>query len=385
VVKFDLPPPPRGILDKSNSEVLEAFLNALRAAGASEKTVKAYRAAIMDFLRFIGGKRLSEVSDEDVLSWISSKMKSKGRGSTSTRKSILRTLHYYTLFLRGFFNWLGLDVKVPIVRRPRGASVEALRPEEVARLLLAARDALDQLIVALLFETGLRAREAVELRLRDIDFTRREIRVRSAKYGEERIVFYGPLTEQALRRWLLENPHLSPDDKLLGISYSTLYKRLKTLAKRAGLDPRRVRPHILRHTFATEALRRGMSLPALQRLLGHRDIKVTQVYLHLVNEDIRRQYYAAFTTAPQPATGLGQPMVSPPSPYPGQAYGGYQYQFMPLGRQAYSPPPLVYHQQAWVPYGGGFSSQAQRQDSQPGEHEHYWRLRGGAEKAEEEV
>jgi len=52
---------------------------------------------------------------------------------------------------------------------------------------------------------------------------------------------------------------------------------------------------VLRHTFATEALRRGMSLPAVQKLLGHRDIKVTQVYLHLLHEDVKKQYEQAFS------------------------------------------------------------------------------------------
>ncbi len=341
MVRFDLPPPPPGILEKSNEEVLEAFLSALLAAGASEKTVKAYRAAIRDFLRFIGGKRLRDVTEADVLAWISSRMRSRGRGSTSDRRSIQRTLHYYTLFLRGFFQWLGLPVKVPVVKKPRGTSVEALHPEEVARLLAAARDTLDLLIVALLFETGLRAREAVELRLRDIDMVRREIRVRNAKYGEERIVFYGPLTEAALQRWLQENPHLKPDDRLLGISYSALYKRLKSLAKRAGLDPAKVRPHVLRHTFATEALRRGMSLPAVQRLLGHRDIKVTQIYLHLLREDLRAQYNAVFGVPPAPVylvQPIPQPLPQPPAPQPQ----------LPASQQ--QPQPLVHPQPYPIAY-----------------------------------
>ncbi|HID42014.1 MAG TPA: hypothetical protein EYP33_07695, partial [Pyrodictium sp.] len=233
--------------------------------------------------------------------------RSRGSDPAEERRERQTTMHYYTLFLRGFLEWLGLDVKVPVVRKPRSPRVEALRPEEVERLVSAARDPLDLLIVALLFETGLRAQEAVGLRLRDVDTGRREIRVRNAKYGEERVVLYGPLTEQALEIWLALNPKLGPDDPLLGISYSGLYKRLKTLARRAGLDPRRVRPHVLRHTFATEALRRGVPLPVVQRLLGHHDIKVTQIYLHLLDEDIRAAYQRAFAT--QPAAQTPQPLA----------------------------------------------------------------------------
>jgi len=314
LTRFDLPPPPPGILERSNEEVMEAFLAALAAAGASPKTLKAYRAAISDFLAWLGGRRLAEVSSSDVAAWVYERLtrglrRPRGEGTDSRRERQV-TMHYYTLFLRSFFEWLGLPVRVPVVKKPRGRRVEALTGEEVWRLLAAARDALDFLIVALLFETGLRAQEAVGLRLRDIDFARREIRVRNAKYGEERIVLYGDLTEQALRLWLSLNPGLGPDDPLLGISYSGLYKRLKSLARRAGVDPRKVRPHVLRHTFATEALRRGVPLPVVQRLLGHHDIKVTQVYLHLVNEDVRRAYQQAFA-APQPAPPAG-PAAPPP-------------------------------------------------------------------------
>ncbi len=354
VVRFELDPPPPGILERSNWEILELFLEALRAAGASEKTVKAYRAAISDFLEFIGGKPLREVTQEDVLRWRAERLargfprrrrnRRRRLDSFEERRARQATLHYYTLFLRGFFEWLGLPVRVPIVAKPRSREVEALTEEEVLRLLSAARDTLDLLILALLLETGLRAQEAVSLKLRDVDLERREIRVRNAKYGEERVVFFGELTAAALAKWLEENPGLGPDDPLLGLSYSGLYKRLKALARRAGLPVEKVRPHVLRHTFATEALRRGMSLPAVQRLLGHRDIKTTQIYLHLLREDIREEYRRAFgapVAAPQPwppAQQVYQP-VQTPAPQPAQQPWPPQYQWA-------AP---WWPQQAWTP------------------------------------
>lgn len=309
MVKFELGSPPPGVLERSNREVLEEFLASLLAAGASEKTVRVYRAAIEDFLEFIGDKPLRLVSGEDVRRWRMERLRKgfprkrrnrRNSDPVEERRWRQMTLHYYTLLLRGFFEWLGLSVRVPVVKAPRRREVEALSEQEVYLLLNASRDVLDVLIVALLVETGLRAQEALELRWRDIDFNSGEIRVRAAKYGEERIVFYGPLTRQALIVWFNEKKPRSLDERVLGLSYSGLYKRLKSLAKRAGLDPRKIRPHVLRHTFATQALRKGMSLIAVQRLLGHRDVKVTQVYTHLLKEDLRLQYTAAFGNGFQP-------------------------------------------------------------------------------------
>jgi len=359
MTRFDLPPPPPGILERSNEEAVDAFLAALAAAGASGKTVKAYRAALMDFLGWLGGKPLREVTSSDVAGWVYDRLTRglrRPRGGAGDRRERQVTMHYYTLFLRSFLGWLGLDVKVPVVRKPRGRRVEALTREEVERLLTAARDPLDLLIVALLFETGLRAQEAVGVRLRDIDFQRRAIRVRNAKYGEERVVYYGDLTEAALAAWLRLR-RLGPDDPLLGISYSGLYKRLKSLARRAGVEPSKVRPHVLRHTFATEALRRGVPLPAVQRLLGHHDIKVTQVYLHLLDEDVRRAYDAAFA----PGAAWGQPQWPPQPPAYPQQWAPPSPQQPPPGWQ---PQPWS-QQPPWQPAGWAPPAWGQQPPMQP--------------------
>ena len=292
MVRFELQPPPEGVEDLSVWEALEEFLLALTASGASDKTVKAYRAGITDFLRFTGKELVRELGIRDYTRWRLERLrKGFARGSRSRRK-VQATLHYYSLFVRSFLQWLGRAGRLPAVSRPRGRPrIGTLSDREVLKLLEASRDVLDLLIVSLLFETGLRAQELLSITKDDVDVEGREIVVRNAKYGEERVVFYGPLTEAVLKAYL---PTVSEGGRLVPLSYSGLYKRLKSLARRAGLDPGKVRPHVLRHTFATEALRRGMNLPAVQAILGHRDIKTTQVYLHLLKEDLKRQYLRAF-------------------------------------------------------------------------------------------
>ncbi len=269
------------------SECLERFLTELEIRGLSEKTIKVYKTAIKDFIKVVGDKDCNSISSDDYVKWVSFRL--RNGFERAVRGNSRTTLHYYAIFVRKFLKWLGVP-SLPGIPQKKTQLPEILTEKEIEALFANARDLTDLLILGLLFESGLRASEALNVRARDVNLFTREIRV-TGKYGKQRIVFIGPITFQVLQLIL---PSLSPDDKLLNMTYQALYKRLKTLAKRAGVDLRKVRPHILRHTFATVALRRGMSLPALQRLLGHTDIKVTQVYLHLATEDVRQEYEKAW-------------------------------------------------------------------------------------------
>ncbi len=296
MVKFELPPPPDYIKELTVWEALEEFIVALQSAGASDKTVKAYKAGITDFLRFIGKELVSDINLRDYTKWRLARLRNGFPKGKKDRRKAQVTLHYYTLFVRSFLKWIGLADRVPIVSRPRGRRRPVtLSTSEVLKLLEASRDIIDLLIIALLFETGIRAQELLSIKVEDIDLESHEIIIKNAKYGEERVVFFGPLSEKVLKTYL-SNSKLKPEDKLIPLSYSGLYKRLKTLAKRAGVDPKKVRPHVLRHTFATEALRRGMNLPTVQAILGHKDIKTTQIYIHLLKEDLKKQYFKVFGT-----------------------------------------------------------------------------------------
>ncbi|MEM4487676.1 MAG: site-specific integrase [Desulfurococcaceae archaeon] len=287
--RLDLGEAPEGILELSNEEILREFEAALNASGASKETIKSYIIAVKDFAAYINNKPLRETTLRDVINWRNERLKNGFPGAKTKDKYKWQiTLHYYSILLRRFFQWAGLRIKVPGVKKLQ-AKIEALSDDEIKALLAAARKPLDKLIVSLLITTGLRSRELLELKVEDIDFAKRVIKVRSAKYGKERLVTAPSDVFEMVEAWVKIN-ELKPKDKLLKITYSALYKKLKRLAQRAGLDPLKVRPHVLRHTFATLAIRRGMTLPSLQRLLGHSDIRTTQVYLHLTIDDVKREY-----------------------------------------------------------------------------------------------
>jgi len=291
MTKFELIGPSEDTLSGTLEDAMEEFLSQLRASGASEKTVRSYRAAIRDLISVVGNKIVSELDEKDIQRWRLERIRrgfNRGRGGRGSQA----TMYYYSLFIRSFIRWLGLGVGVGGFKRGARKLVETLKPQEIYRLLNAARDLLDIAIVSLLAETGLRASELLSLRWADVDLEAREVYVRGAKYGEERVVFLGDISKRALDAL---RQYRASEDRVVPMTYTALYKRLKTLAARAGIDPGKVRPHILRHTFATESLKRGLPLPALQRILGHRDIKTTQVYLHMVKEDIKDMYLKIYS------------------------------------------------------------------------------------------
>ena len=286
--------PPEHLKNSDLTYSLDYFLNLLRASGASEKTVLSYKSAIEDFLEFSSVKKLSDINPGTVVNWVNSRLKKGGKSVVEKRRTQV-TMHYYTMFVRRWLNWLGLPKEfVPVVKKPSSSEISALTEDEVERLISASRDLKDVLIVSLLFETGLRANELLSITKNDVNVEGKEVTVKNAKYGKERVVFLGEISSEAVKR-RIEEMKANGEDRLVDLSYNGLYKRLKSLARRAGLDESKVRPHVLRHTFATVAIRRGVSLPALQRILGHSDIKVTQIYMHLVKDDLKREYEEKFS------------------------------------------------------------------------------------------
>lgn len=293
MTKFDLPGAPEWIYNEDLEQAMEEFLSHLRASGASERTIRSYRAAIKDLISVIGNKKVSELDEKDIQLWRLERLRKGFKRNRGNPRSSQTTLYYYSLFIRSFIKWLGRDIGIGGFKRGPRRLIETLRVQEIYRLINASKDILDLLIVSLLLETGLRASELLSIRWDDVDLEAREIYVRNAKYGEERVVFIGDLSRRVLEEWRRYSSQ--GEDRVVPITYTALYKRLKKLAARAGVDPRKVRPHIMRHTFATESLKRGLPLPALQRILGHRDIKTTQVYLHMLKEDIKNMYMKIYT------------------------------------------------------------------------------------------
>lgn len=139
-------------------------------------------------------------------------------------------------------------------------------------------------LVELLYGSGLRATELVSLPLaalpRDVPFL-----AITGKGGQQRLVPVSTRALAALRRWLAVRPggsrHLFPSPRGGHLTRVRLFQLVRDLALRAGIDPEKVSPHVLRHAFATHLLEGGADLRVLQTLLGHADIATTEIYTHV--------------------------------------------------------------------------------------------------------
>lgn len=145
-------------------------------------------------------------------------------------------------------------------------------------------------MIRLMLATGLRAGEAVALRPEHVDLDTCRLVVREGKGAKDRTLWFGDEMGELLRAWTLrrpESPYLFPTRD--GGQLSTRYLRamVKRIAKKAIVqEADRVSPHTLRHTFATDLYRETKNLRLVQKALGHASIQTTQIYTHIVDEEL---------------------------------------------------------------------------------------------------
>jgi integron integrase len=245
------------------------------------------------------------------------------RVASSTQNQALSALLFlYRVVLEMPLPWLeGIDRAKRPVRRPT-----VVNPEEAARLLAQMQGA-PRLVAGLLYGAGLRLREALSLRVKDLDFTRGEILVREGKGAKDRVTMLPQTLINPLREHLTQVRALHALDIQMGLGEAPLpfalarkypragrdwgwqfvfpslhicrdpytgrpvryhlhestIQRAVAQAARAALIARPVTPHTLRHGFATQLLRAGYDIRTVQELLGHKDVETTMIYTHVLN------------------------------------------------------------------------------------------------------
>jgi len=172
------------------------------------------------------------------------------------------------------------ETKLPVI----------LSKAEVKALLEAPKSLGERAILATMYGAGLRVSEVVNLKVSDLDRERKVIHVRGGKGHKDRQVMFSDSLREVLAawwRWRRPKDWLFPGEKPgKPVSRETVHRMCKTAARLAGIG-KRVHPHALRHAFATHLLDDGVSLPVIQALLGHLNLKTTARYLHVSDVALR--------------------------------------------------------------------------------------------------
>jgi integrase/recombinase XerD len=289
-------------MSDSSSSDLEAFL-ALARARLAPRTVESYRRDLAHAEAWLGRPLGSAQTDE--LERYLAELRAAGlsNATIARRLAALRSFFRHQQLLGARPDSPAASVAAPrrIRRLPR-----TLSPAEAERLVEASRgtaprDLRDAALVELLYGSGLRISEALGLERGAVDLDERLVRC-VGKGGKERVVPIGRRAADALRRYLSRGrPYLDRRHRpelflnLRGgpLTRAGAFLILRRLAERAGLEPERVHPHLLRHSFATHLLEGGADLRSVQEMLGHADLSTTELYTHVTDGRRRDAYFAA--------------------------------------------------------------------------------------------
>jgi integrase/recombinase XerD len=281
---------------------VDRFL-AVASARLALKTIEAYRRDLKSLGDWLG-RPPSSATTEQLEAYLAD-LRAAGRAPTTIarRAAALRTFFRHLVLIGVRIENPAAELAAP--RRARRLP-RTLSPGEAERLVEAAkgttpRTLRDRALVELLYGAGLRVSEAVGLERGAVDLEGRLVRA-VGKGDKERVVPIGRQAVDALRRYLSRGrpfldrrhrPELFLNAQGGPLTRAGAFLILRRLAVGAGLDPARVHPHLLRHSFATHLLEGGADLRSVQEMLGHADLATTELYTLVSDRRRREAYFAA--------------------------------------------------------------------------------------------
>ncbi|MDO7135333.1 site-specific tyrosine recombinase/integron integrase [Algibacter lectus] len=256
----------------------EVFLQKLELKKYSNSTVKNYVHSFEKFINYYKKRELFSINENDIRIYLK-KLVHEDRSNSYINMSINAIKFYYEMVL-------GMPNRFYSIERPRKESKlpKVLSKEEIIAIINLTNNIKHKCIISLLYSSGLRRNELLELKIKDIDSKRMVIRVEQAKGNKDRYTVLNKSVLEDLRKYfkiykpetyLFESP-------ISGNKYSSssVLQIVVKSAKNAGIK-QRVTPHMLRHSFATHLLESGTDIRYIQLLLGHNSTKTTEIYTHV--------------------------------------------------------------------------------------------------------
>lgn len=270
--------------------------------GRSLKTVENYDRYLTRFFAFTKVARVGDITDEvvrDFRLWLNRQIGTSSRGSLKKN-----TQNYHLIALRAFLKYLvrqgakSLSPDRIELAKTAERELDLIGDDELKRLLASPngkdeKSLRDKAILELFFSTGLRVSELCSLNIDSINLKRDEFSIRGK--GEKiRLVFLSPEAKTALANYLEKRKDmaealfvsLSKKGEAERLTPRSVERLVKQYAIKAGIS-RKVTPHIIRHSFATDLLQNGADIRSVQMMLGHANVATTQIYTHVTDRQLK--------------------------------------------------------------------------------------------------
>lgn len=280
--------------------LINAFLDHLIVEkGLSMNTRFSYGRDLKAFSRFLKHKAPEAAGPDDIRGFIKLLME-EGKSARSYARALITLRGLYKFLLKKGIVTANPCAMVDIPKLNKKLP-EFLKIEEVEKLLDApditgALGLRDKAMIEVLYATGVRVSELIGLKLNDVNLQGGYItafgkgsKERIVPMGESAMYWLGRYLEEARGRLIKgrQSKHLFITRRGGNMTRQNFWALMKTMALKAGIDRRRIKPHIIRHSFATHLLEGGADLRMVQAMLGHADISTTQIYTHITNERLK--------------------------------------------------------------------------------------------------
>ena len=261
-------------------EFLDKLKAELKIRGFSPLTVRNYNFFVEKFLKRIGKEKAEELNEDDVKLYLGEMFDSKSKNTIMLAAASLK--FFYVEVLGKKFG----QIKMP---KKEKRLPEILTKEEVKKLIDSADNIKSRLIVSLLYSSGLRVSELVNLKVDDLNLNENTGWIRRGKGNKDRLFATSSGLCSELKEYLESKGKGSKYvfSRERPLTTRNIQKIIKGIRDRAGIS-KRVTPHTLRHSFATHLLENGVDIRKIQVLLGHSSLNTTQVYAHVSSEELKK-------------------------------------------------------------------------------------------------
>lgn len=266
----------------------------------SELTIKSYQLDLTDFFEYIESKKINylTITNHDVRGYLKYLDSCNLKNSTISRRiSTLRTFYNYLVDENIVENNVFHNVKNPKLEKKLPNYLNYNEMEELLESIdISTTEGLEKrLLIEMFYSTGCRVSEMINVKISDIDFTNKTIRI-MGKGSKERIVYFGDYASKYLDNYLSKvmcDKYLFTNKKGEKLTINEVEQIVKDIMKHISIKTH-VTPHTLRHTFATHLLNNGADIKTVQELLGHANLSTTGIYTHVSSDRLKDIYFKTF-------------------------------------------------------------------------------------------